>query len=58
MAKKFALYIMQFVAADLVRNFKIGLGPSTPKEITRSMIKFELVNKPIDDIELTFVERF
>ena len=49
---------MQFVAADLVRNFKIGLGPSTPKEITRSMIKFELVNKPIDDIELTFVERF
>lgn len=56
-AKRFSLYIMQLFAVDLIRNFKIQLGPSTPKEITRSMIKFELVNKPIDAIELQFVER-
>ena len=56
-AKRISLHIMQFLAVELVRNFKIEFAESTPREITKSMLKFELVSKPIDKIELKFSVR-
>ena len=56
-AKRVTLNIMRFLVAGLVRNFKIEFAESTPREITKSMLKFELANKPIDKIELKFSVR-
>ena len=54
-AKRIALLILNFVAANLLRFYRIEFAPSTPRKLEN--LKFELVNKPCDTIELNFVPR-
>ena len=54
-AKRIALLILNFVAAQLLRHYRVEFAPSTPRKLEN--IKFELVNKPCDTIELNFVSR-
>lgn len=50
---------MQFLAVDLVRNFKIEFAESTPTELRKSMPKQqEFVNKPAEKMELKFSVRY
>ena len=53
-AKRIAMHVNNFICANLIRHYKIEFTPLTPEEIA---IKFELANKPKDEIELRFVQR-
>ena len=52
--KKFALHALSFLSASLIQTYRIELSKNTPRKLG---IKFELVNKPIETIEIDFVER-
>ena len=54
-AKRTALHILNFVGASLLRHYRVGFAPSTPSKLVN--LKFELVNKPSEKIELNFVPR-
>lgn len=53
-AKLIALQSLNFITADLLRNFRVEFTEKTP---TKLEIKFELINKPTENIELKFVPR-
>lgn len=54
-AKRIALHILNFVGANLLRHYRVEFAPSTPRKLEN--LKFELVNKPSEKMELRFVPR-
>ena len=53
--KRVSLQFLNFVSANLLRHYRVEFVPSTPRKLVD--IKFELVNKPCEKIELKFMPR-